>query len=177
MGNIGNPVINRLGKNVFWYNFWFSKYNYAHNTQKNTLFLLLLQIYLKYGIATPTNVYKTAYWFNRSEPTGSNSSYYRWSLFFNELNKTQTRHRFRITAGLFYKTRLVLLKYGGWILVLTQWFEPDRRRRDRLTRSKQKNFSNVVFSRSFSPLHLERFRSLSKLLAVKSVSLDSPYQF
>lgn len=177
MGNISNPVVNRLGVNVFWYNFWFSKNQYSYHLQKNKLILLLLQIYLKYGLDLPRNVYTDPYWFNHQSASVNKTNYYRWSLFFNELNKSQTRHRFRVNAGLFYKTRLVLLKYNRWLLVLTQWFEPDRRRQARLTRFKQKDFQNVTFFARQSTPHVKRLKVLNKAALITSFNPRLIYQF
>lgn len=177
MGNISNPVVNRLGVNVFWYNFWFSSQEYSYHLQKDNLILLLLRIYLKHGLDLPKNIYANPYWFTYANATIDKTKYYRWSLFFNELNKSQTRHRFRVTAGLFYKARLVLLKYNKWVLVLTQWFEPDRRKRARLTRFRQKDFRNVTFFAEQSTPHSSRLRALNTgaLLTVTNPTLT--YRF
>lgn len=177
MGNISNPVVNRLGINVFWYNFWFSKHKYSYHLQKNNLVLLLLQIYLKYGLDLPKNVYTNPYWFARNSAVVDKTKYYRWSLFFNELNKSQTRHRFRVTAGLFYKTRLILLKYNKWVLVLTQWFEPDRRKQARLTRSRQRDFQNVTFFSNQSAPHVKRVKTLSNTTLVAGMNPTLTYRF
>ena len=96
---------------------------------------------------------------------------------FNELYKSQTRHRFRVTAGLFYKTRLILLKYNKWVILLTQWFEPDKRKARRLTQLRQKNFQNTTFTNKQVKVHLKRFWLLNQLTLAKSLTPHSTYQF
>ena len=177
MGNINNPVINRSGTNVFWYQFWYSHNTYSTHIHKNKLILLLLQIYLKYGLDLPKNIYNNTYWFNKRYKYLLPLKYYRWSLFFNDLNGSQTKHRFRLTSGLFYKTRVSLLSYNKWLLVLTQWFEPDKRQKRRLTKLKQKNFENTVFLTNPSTFHLKRLDLLSKVTETTCLNVNLTYQF
>ena len=144
MGNIGNPVVNRLGINVFWQKYWFSENLYSTKVHQNRLILLLIQIYLKYGLQFSKNIFQNFYWFNQSYKNTNKLNYYRWSNFFNDLSQTETKHRFRLKSGLFYKTKINLLIYNKWLIIVIQWFEPDKKKFHRLKRLNQNNFKNIV---------------------------------
>jgi hypothetical protein len=167
VGNIGNPVVNRLGTNIFWQKYWFSENFYSTKLHQYRLILLLVQIYLKYGLQFSKNVFHNFYWFNQLYQNKNKLSYYRWSNFFNDLSQTETKHRFRLKSGLFYKTKINLLVYNKWLIVILQWFEPDKRRSYRLKKLNQNNFKNIVISPTKNQnSYFKRFFNTIKLSTV-----------
>ena len=142
IGNIGNPIVNRLGRNVFWQHFWYSKLKYNENPHRINLILKLLFLYLKFGLNLTKNIFFSTQWFLPSEKNKNTQHYYRWSFFYNNLSGGYTRHRFRIQSDTVYKTRASVLMYNNWLVVIIQWFEPDKYLRNRVTKLKQVNFIN-----------------------------------
>jgi hypothetical protein len=55
MGNMGYPVVTRIGINQFWYHHWYSDVNYSSNLKQDNLFDKLVYMYLRYGLTLQNN--------------------------------------------------------------------------------------------------------------------------
>lgn len=156
---------------------WYSNKIYNKKIYINHLLLLLIKVYLTYGLNIPKHVYTNNYWFNYRVKYATKTNYYRWSVFTNEMTGEQSRYRFRTDSGLFYQTRVSLFSYNRWLLVLTQWFEPDKQRLKRLTRLSHKNFENTLLNFPKKQAGLSRFVLLRKLILTSRSTCPSLYKF
>ena len=66
MGNMGNPVVTRLGINQFWYKNWFTDNKYSQFVKEDSLINLFIPLYLNHGVTFKTNPFVHEYWYKKS---------------------------------------------------------------------------------------------------------------
>lgn len=139
---------------------------------------MLIQIYLKYGLQFSKNIFQNFYWFNSLYKKKTQLNYFRWSKFFNDLSQTETKHRFRLKSGLFYRTKINLLTYNKWLIIILQWFEPDKKKLHRLKRLNQSNFKNIVTrSLEHRKIYFKRFYNTTKFFTIQLNFTTQNYYF
>ena len=122
IGNIGNPLVNRWGLNLFWYHFWNSKKNYNSKFQQDRLLKTLLNLYLRNGVDLIRNPsWNSYFWYHKNFEHYKNQ-YFRWEIFTQQENSMFIRYRFRKTYNNFYQINSVILRYSEWFLVIFQWY-------------------------------------------------------
>ena len=146
MGNINNPEVNRWGINLFWYHFWYSNKNYTKRVYQDKLLIILIKVYLKYGLQVSKNIFFNYYWFKIQNRSFIDKRYYRWSIFKDLGTEKEIKYKFRTDFSLFYKTKFVVLRYDNWVIIVTQWFTPTKGNTLVSSQNNIKNFQNF-----FSP--------------------------
>lgn len=131
MGNMGYPVITRLGTNQFWYKHWYSDKLYASNLQKFNLLETLLDFYLKHGLSYTSNFFIHEYWYknskfnSRSEPTNYQlKSYFRRFFYTHSILSIEHNYLLRNKTQEYFPMRTWVLKYLNWVVFSVQWFKP-----------------------------------------------------
>ena len=125
---MSNPVVNRLGLNLFWYQFWYSDIRYSDYVQQDALIRLLIEIYLRYGANFSTTLFYNPYWYKTTKLYSifNTLKYYRWASVTNKVFKTSTTYRFRISNDNAIFMRLSLLRFNSWLLINLFWFQPNK---------------------------------------------------
>ena len=99
MGNMGYPVVTRIGINQFWYRHWYSDVNYSSNLKQDNLFDKLIYMYLKYGLTLQNNQFFHEYWYRKTNKplrtkllNSKNNKFFR--RFFYENTTLSIEHSF-----------------------------------------------------------------------------------
>jgi len=148
MGNMGNPLITRLGINQFWYKSWYSDKFFSANLHQDNLFEVLLKLYLNYGLTFSTNPFWNDYWYNKSTSKGftpthiKNINFFRRFFYTNDVLNIEHSYLLRNRTGEYFPLRLWLLKHNNWVILSVKWFKPQ----------KTKNLSNF---RDYSPSYVK----------------------
>lgn len=130
LGNMGFPVITRLGINQFWYKHWCSKKNFFLNTKQDKLFFKLFKVYINYGITFPTSIFFHEYFFTRKYRHMRHKIVFKnWKHFrkiFFSCDSLEIEHSYfsRKKSGEFFPLRLWLFRYGSWIIIAFACFKP-----------------------------------------------------
>jgi hypothetical protein len=131
MGNMGYPVITRLGTNQFWYKHWYSDKSYALNTQQLGLLEKLIVFYLKHGLTYTSNFFIHEYWYKntkvnvRSEVVGEQLKlYFRRYFYSHSVLSIEHNYLLRHKTQEYFPMRTWVLKYNNWVIFSVQWFKP-----------------------------------------------------
>lgn len=129
MGNMGNPLINRWGVNLFWYNFWFVDKNYHLLIKQDTILSKLIYIFLNYGILLPKNIFTNKYWFYRKFDFKNyfnyhNTKYFRIVNFKNATTNVSSFYFNRMKLKNIYQGKLWILRYQNWLIINYYCFRP-----------------------------------------------------
>jgi hypothetical protein len=99
MGNMGYPVVTRIGINQFWYHHWYSDVNYSSNLKQDNLFDKLVYMYLRYGLTLQNNPFFHEYWYRKTNKplrtkllNSKNNKFFR--RFFYENTTLSIEHSF-----------------------------------------------------------------------------------
>lgn len=130
LGNMGFPVITRLGISQFWYKHWCSKSNFFLNTKQDKLIFKLFKIYINYGVTFPTSIFFHEYFFTRKGKSLRNKIIFKnWKYFrkiFFSCDSLEIEHTYfsRKKTGEFFPLRLWLFRYSDWIILAFSCFKP-----------------------------------------------------
>lgn len=178
LGNMSNPCTNRWGLNSYWYHYWYSDSFYAENSLQDSLFLHLLQVYLKYGLNTPSTVFWSWYWYKDESSSTlqrpSVSQYYRWITLNNHTLRSVNTYRLRRENSEVFQSKVTVLKFNAWVVINCYWFQPDKKRRQSLLRVKPVNYINHNYLSSKSNLNLKKLRTVisrSSILPAKQLAV------
>lgn len=177
MGNISNPLANRWGLNIFWYHFWYSDNIYSKNIHQDKLILDLIKIYLKYGLNFKKNIFINNYWFINGSKTISLYKYYRWTNFKNLITNYVTKYKFRIQSNEIFKTRFSIFRYNHWLILLAQWFVPNKRKTTSVNKKKTLDFKNFYYSYSKKDFNLQRLSLLQEKNFLSNLTYTFKYDF
>lgn len=176
---MSNPCINRWGLNSFWQHYWYSDSKYALNLRQDKIFIELVQVYLTYGSNVPSTLFWNSYWY-KTNPAPRSSvlrNYYRWSTVYNETLDSLNTYRLRLDGDEFFQTRVSILRFDSWILLNLYWFQPDKRRKKRLSRTRPEVHTEAVNSLRTSPSSFRKIRSTIAITALKSQANRDLYEF
>jgi hypothetical protein len=132
MGNMGYPVITRLGTNQFWYKHWYSDKLYATNIQQLDLLETLINFYLKHGLSYTSNFFIHEYWYKHAVTAGLRSevvdqqlkSYFRRYFYAHSVLSIEHNYLLRHKTQEYFPMRTWVLKYHNWVIFSIQWFKP-----------------------------------------------------
>jgi hypothetical protein len=176
---MSNPLINRWGSNLIWYNFWYSDTFYAAQVQQDRIFSKLLETYLAYGIESHRNRFSNLYWYKQSKVIIPATSYYRYVTIRRPVVKVVTTLRMRNGVKDFYRMRVWILRYDKWMLVNIYWFHPDKNKKRKITQAIRKKLAydyistdNIMHATTY-----RRFKTLKDLVDFKTLNsvLDTHY--
>lgn len=173
---MSNPCVNRWGLNSFWQHYWYTDSRYALNVQHDKIFIELLQVYVTYGSDVPVNLFWNNYWYKTqiAPKTRPLSDYYRWITIFNKTLDSLNTYRLRLDGDEIFQTRVSVLRFDSWILINLYWFQPDKRRKKRIARTRPAVYTEAVNSMTSSGSTFKKFRSVVRLT---TISRDNYYNF
>ena len=137
IGNMGNPVITRLGINQFWYKHWYSDKLFSNNLHQDKSFELLIKLYLDYGLTFQSNPLVHEYWYKpsfksiRTLNSSQNMNFYRRFFYTNESLDIDHSYLIRNKTGEYFPMRTWLFKYLNWVILSVQWFKPIKKKLSR----------------------------------------------
>jgi hypothetical protein len=144
MGNMGYPVITRLGINQFWYKHWYSdKTLYSNKIQQLNLIETLLTFYLKHGLDYKSNFFIHEYWYKSSKFNYRSDvfnyqlkNYFRRYFYTHSTLSIEHNYLLRNSTQEYFPMRTWVLQYHNWLVFSIQWFKPAKTKHDNLyTRS------------------------------------------
>jgi len=131
MGNMGYPVITRLGKNQFWYKHWYSDKAYASNIQQSDLIEKLIVFYLKHGLTYTSNFFIHEYWYKNTKTNVRTEVieeqlklYFRRYFYAHSVLSIEHNYLLRHKTQEYFPMRTWVLKYNNWVIFSVQWFKP-----------------------------------------------------
>jgi hypothetical protein len=131
MGNMGFPVITRLGINQFWYNHWVNDFSYKYNSKVVRVALDSIYMYFKFGVTLINSLNVSSYWFPKSVKTKAISKikadknlYFRRKFVINERFSVNVSWDFNKTVGEYFPMRTWFMRYSNWTVIFTFWFKP-----------------------------------------------------
>lgn len=180
LGNMGYPVITRLGINQFWYNHWYSDTIFFLNSKQDKSLLKLFKIYLNYGITFPTSLFFHEFYFRnsykhiRSLVTFKNWKFFRKVYFSCTSLEIEHSYFLRKKSSEFFPLRFWLLRYSKWIILLFSCFKPLKFKDDKGAPSLIKKETHSVSPRLSAPTNLTRLKILLTYIKLK---LNFNYSF
>jgi len=176
---MSNPCVNRWGLNTFWQHYWYSDSRYALNLAQDKMFIELIQVYLTYGSKVPENLFWNSYWYKtHSAPSKMPlHKYYRWITIYNETLDSLNTYRLRLDGEEFFQTRVSILRFDSWILLNLYWFQPDKRRKRRMSKVRPEIYTEAVNALRTSASSLRKTRSTIASTVLKTQSLSNVYEF
>ena len=149
MGNMGYPVITRLGLNQFWYRHWYSNCNksYFNNLKQDLIFTHFFKMYVNYGCTFPNSILFHEFFFNKKSKLIRNNiilknlKYYRRFYFSNYNLGIEHSYFLRYKTGEFFPLRLWVIKYSGWLLLCFNCFKPVKKKFKNIRNTKSELYS------------------------------------
>lgn len=133
MGNMGFPVITRLGINQFWYKHWNTDKRYSLRVGQVRSAELFIKLFLKYGFYVYTNTLIHEYWFHKSfkrrrvaKHLNQNWHYFRKAFMTDHIAGTKDQFLIRKETFEFFPMKTWFFKYLKWVVVMVKWFVPDK---------------------------------------------------
>lgn len=174
MGNMGHPVVTRLGVNQFWYKHWYSDKNKQMNLKQDDAFEQLLNLYLNYGLTFKHNPFIHEYWYKKfskkikiQDQELKNIKFFRRFFYTNHNLSIEHTYLVRHKTPEYFPMRHWVLKYGGWVILQVHWFKPLKTKSKSKTFSKNASFIGAVSRpKVFNPT-LNRLK-LAYLFLIKS---------
>lgn len=151
IGNMSNPVINRLGKNQIWYKHYYADFSYKLMYKLVYNFESLINNYFIYGLYNYHKLYNI-FWYknffknrvNNINNTVVNPLYFRKYYYSHKTLTIDHSYFIRLRTDEFFPLRLYILKYNNWIITSVQWFKPLKNRNHNNKASRLR--SSLVFS-------------------------------
>ena len=154
IGNMGYPVVTRLGVNQFWIKHWYSDCNAQENIQHDKVFEKLLLLYLNYGLSYPTNIFFHDYYFTKAyrRPGFSNleqqTKYFRSFLYSHSVLTIQHSYLIRNRSSEYFPMRLWHVKYNNWVILAFNCFRPLKQKHSRRRVFEKRDANGVAVSLS-----------------------------
>jgi len=133
MGNMGYPVITRLGINQNWYNQWLGDKNYNLKTQQFRLVKKFVNVYITYGIMSHSNIFVHEYWYFKKFKFRRTlkqylfmTNYFRQAYLTDHIVGTKVKFLIRKRTYEYFPMRYWMYKYFNWVLILVKWFVPNK---------------------------------------------------
>lgn len=181
---MSNPLINRWGSNLFWYNIWYSDKNSSLWIKQDYLINQLITTYINFGLSVKKNIFADTYWHFKKKINlldDQNSFNYKYVRMLEHKNKVTgeiTKFSTRAKAKNLYNSKLWILKYQNWIVISFYAFQPITRKRR--AKKIKKNISFPLENKklqSKKALYLIRLKILSTLLITNFFPAKSSYYF
>ena len=121
---MSNPVINRLGKNQFWYTHFNPSGRYSSKTQLNYLLPAFINKYLNYGVS-PDKLPRSSFnWHLKTPPTNLRRAFFKRVFYTNSTLGIEHSYQIRLTTSQYFPMKTWIMDYNGWLVVQTAWFKP-----------------------------------------------------
>jgi len=132
IGNMGNPVITRLGKTQFWYKNYNPDFQYSTNLKTYKTFEYLIKAYFSYGLLNTNMLFFNNFWYknivfkNKIALIGQKKSTIHYRKYYYSHQTLTIEHSYfkRLKTSEFFPLKLYLLSYNNWVILSIQWFKP-----------------------------------------------------
>ena len=167
MGNMGYPVVTRLGLNQFWYKHWYSNSNknYFFNCKQDFIFIKLFKMYLSYGLTFSNSIFFHEFFYSsklrylRTSVNIANLKYFRRFYFSNDNLGIEHSYLLRYKTGEYFPLRLWIIKYSNWIIICFNCFKPIKGRDNKKSLMKKEHYSlSPDLNLNKSALKFNRFK-------------------
>jgi hypothetical protein len=177
---MSNPLINRWGLNTFWYNLWFTDYNFKNFYNQDKIFSQLLNVYLFNGLNLPYNIFANQYWYSKLFYRTTAPSYYKWITRKGSQFGELVRYSLRLETECLFPMKLWILRYNNWIILNQYWFYPLKKKLSSFRglsslNSSHKDAFNLV--NSGRSLNITRLKTLITVNFLKLPSFNYYYRF
>lgn len=142
---MSNPVINRLGKNQFWYSHFNSTNNYANLSKLNYSVPSLIKNYLEYSSSLDQNMMFNTYWYNKNIKRTSSPIYFKRVYFSNSILGIEHSYQIRLTISEYFPMKVWIMRYNSWLIIFSAWFKP-RKKSLFVPKSDKTLFGNDFFN-------------------------------
>lgn len=181
MGNMGHPVITRLGVNQFWYKHWYSDSSTQLNLKQDDALSTLLDLYLNYGLTFKSNPFIHEYWYKKfskkirtHEQEKKNTKFFRRFYYTNSNLSIEHSYLIRHKTGEYFPMRHWVMKYGGWVILQVHWFKPIKTKYNKQVNRKSASFTGAVSRpKVFKPTVMRLKLSLLTLLNISKNKTNS----
>ena len=186
LGNMGNPVITRLGVQQFWHKHWYSDSNVSSNLQQDRLFENLLNLYLRYGLTLPSNLFVHEYWYGnntrlqtlrQSYNQSKHNIFYRRYHYLNNVVGIEHSFLLRNSTPEYFPLKLWLFKYNNWVILNVTWFKPMKGKSQINSFSSSASAANVLHKPTSVFVKTKRLKLLLLFFARKLQSANKAYVF
>lgn len=161
MGQIGIPMLNKVGYSMFWNSMWDNKINYSRNLKEdiylNKIFKYLLNDNTSFNTLTHTKKREKMFNYKLSK----SKHFYKKNLF--KLNKI-----------IFYSSKLWILKYQKWVILYNFIYIPKFSEISKFNIKKGNLNKNSIFFKNLYKIHM---KANSKLKASYSFFKKKVYNF
>ena len=170
---MSNPCINRWGLNSFWHHYWYSDTRYASSLHQDALLNTMIHTYITYGSNTNNTRFFNTYWYKKHcAPKPRNmSTFSRWLTAYSYTLRTTNYYKMRTESEERFHSRISILRFQSWILINLYWFQPDKKRKQRIKSAKLYHRLSTSTSANTSSSNLTKFSNLV------NVSKSLTYEF
>lgn len=181
---MSNPLINRWGANLFWYNIWYSDKNSPLWIKQDYFINQLIYTYVNYGLLLKKNIFADSYWHFKKKINlleNQNEHNYKYVRMLDHKNKITgevTQFSTRIKVKNLYYSKLWILKYQNWIVINLYGFQPIIKKKK--TKKKKKYISFPMEPKKIKlkkTLYFVRLKLLCTLLIDNFFSKKTSYYF
>ena len=175
---MSNPCVNRWGLNTFWHHFWYSDNRYALYLRQDDAILRAIQLYILHGWDQPKGLFWNNYWFKTSPAPVKRdvNKYYRWITVVGNREGDINTYQFRLGGEEIFQTQIHVLRFNGWFLINFYWFQPDKRRKKRISRVRANTYIDTATNRRRSLVPAMRFGATLSLYR-KNITKPTSYLF
>ena len=183
---MGNPVITRLGVQQFWHTHWYSDSNISSNLQQDRLFENLLNLYLKYGLTLPSNLFVHEYWYGNVERLktlrqsynqSKHNTFYRRYYYLNNVVGIEHNFLLRNATPEYFPLKLWLFKYNNWVILNVTWFKPMKGKIRNNGSASSASAANVLHKPASLFFKTKRLKFLLLFFTRKILSANKVYSF
>lgn len=179
MGNMGYPVVTRLGINQFWYSHWYNSYSYNLSLKQVRIVVHLLKVYLSYGVTFLNNIYLHKYFFNfkyKKQSFNNNYKFFRQYFYSNTLLNISHSYYLRYKTSEYFSGKFWIIKYSNWIIICFYCFKPQKQKLVKKNQDKKELYSINSKKSYFSKILKNRFKLIYSFL-IKYYKKSSIYSF
>ena len=137
---MSNPLVNRWGLNLFWYNFWYKDKNKFFNNHRDFILNFIINIFINYGLTLDRNNFINNYWFINNKNIKNLTNVLIFTKNFNQKYFRIFQHKNQLTEEItfFYKrnklkniyfSKMWLLSYQNWIILFVLAFRSFKKKK------------------------------------------------
>ncbi len=180
---MSNPSINRWGKNLFWYRFWYTDKNNALVIHQDEVMNKLILLYIHYGLLYPQNIFVNKYWyfntkinFQKSWDT-FNTKYFRLIEYKNRIVNEYKSYKIRNKVKNLYFSKIWIMRYQNWLVLNFYCYQPLTTKLKRKKKFFNKELSMYTTTTSRTPLNIKRYKLFFFYSLINFFKTDTYYTF
>ena len=161
---MSNPLINRWGLNLFWYNFWYRDKNQFFNNHRDLILNKITNIFINYGVTLEQNNFINKYWYLNYKNINSLTNIITFTKNLNQKYFRIFQHKNRLTEEItfFYKrnklkniyfSKIWIFSYQNWIILFFLAFKSLKKKK----KKKKKLISSLFFNNNQNKNNLNQF--------------------